>query len=213
MQLKKNLDTAIYELLMNSFFYEEYEPGQRLDPTELAEKYKISKTPVIQALKRLANENVIDVNSTGKYSIIVPNKTILRELCELRYMYESYAVSRLLQDIKNENITLLEQKALKCKELMSSDDMSLVLVADYEFHRCLISMTHNVCIGESYETVLKRYIAAKYVAGYKNEAQLKAINAHFEMIKCLQNGDRDKLMEILHDHIDFLSEGLFSYKI
>lgn len=48
MSLKKNLDDIVYETICMGFVSGDYVAGTRLDPTELAERYQISKTPIIQ---------------------------------------------------------------------------------------------------------------------------------------------------------------------
>ena len=78
MSLKKNLDDIVYETICMGFVSGDYVAGTRLDPTELAERYQISKTPIIQALKRMAHEHIVELMPGGKYEIPVATGRTLR---------------------------------------------------------------------------------------------------------------------------------------
>ena len=65
MSLKRNLDELVYETICQGFVGGAYTAGMRLDPAELSEQYQVSKTPVIQALKRMAHERIVEITSGG----------------------------------------------------------------------------------------------------------------------------------------------------
>ena len=53
-RLKRNLDEAVYEQILSSIFEGKFHSGEQVQIERLCEQYEISRTPVIQALKRLA---------------------------------------------------------------------------------------------------------------------------------------------------------------
>ena len=81
----------------------DYVAGTRLDPTELAERYQISKTPIIQALKRMAHEHIVELMPGGKYEIPVATREDIADVCEARLLFEEQALVKLGSDITSRN--------------------------------------------------------------------------------------------------------------
>ena len=70
MRVKNNLDTIIYEHIVDSLLQGEYSMGQTILLDEFANKYEVSRTPVTQAVKLLANDGLLEVMSNGR--VMVP---------------------------------------------------------------------------------------------------------------------------------------------
>ncbi len=99
MSLKRNLDDIVYETICMGFVSGDYVAGARLDPTELADRYQISKTPVIQALKRMAHEHIVELLPGGKYEIPVATREDIADICEARLIFEERSLIKLCRDI------------------------------------------------------------------------------------------------------------------
>lgn len=66
-RLKRNLDEAVYEQILSSIFEGKFHSGEQVQIERLCEQYEISRTPVIQALKRLATDGIVETSPTGKF--------------------------------------------------------------------------------------------------------------------------------------------------
>ncbi len=204
--VKKNLDSIVYNLLIESFFNEEYRSGQVINPTEVAEKYEISKTPVLQALKRLSIENVLEVSSTGKYALIAPTKEKIADICELRYMFEEAAVKSVIENFSEKDKAVLLELAENCSKMKTNLEPKEVLRADYSFHKKLVELKGNDNLFEVYEIILNRYIILKYSSGYENRLEgilEKSYVSHKHIVELMEKKDLDSLLGYLKDHIYF----------
>ena len=56
MRVKKNLDKIIYDQIIDSFILGEYKMDDAISLDVLCEKYEVSRTPVVQAVKLLVND-------------------------------------------------------------------------------------------------------------------------------------------------------------
>ena len=56
MKVKNSLDEILYEHIVESLINGDYEMGQNLTLDELAHRFEVSRTPVVQAVKLLAND-------------------------------------------------------------------------------------------------------------------------------------------------------------
>lgn len=201
MNLKKGLDETVYDLFIDGFYSCAYQAGQKVDPAELAEKYQISRTPVIQALKRLNNEKILMVTNGGKYYIPVPTRQLLREICEVRYLFEKYAVLYHIESGSTQVKHELYEKALQCKMVMSNGNERESVKADLDFHRSLVESTANTCLYEAYMPILNRFISIKYVMGKQYETQRSANERHIRLMQDIMDKKAETACETLYDHI------------
>ena len=76
MRVKKNLDKIIYDQIIDSFILGEYKMDDAISLDVLCEKYEVSRTPVVQAVKLLVNDGVLEKLSNGR--VVVPPLTRTR---------------------------------------------------------------------------------------------------------------------------------------
>ena len=70
MKVKNSLDEILYEHIVESLINGDYEMGQNLTLDELAHRFEVSRTPVVQAVKLLANDGILQIMGNGR--IYVP---------------------------------------------------------------------------------------------------------------------------------------------
>lgn len=207
MIVKQKLDSIVYDLLIESFYNEEYTAGQVLVPGDIAEKYNISKTPVLQALKRLENEKILQVSNSGKYTLVCPNADNIRDICDIRYLFEKSAAEYLISKITEVDYERLLDFAKACRKIDAGSKAKEILKADYAFHRYMVSLQGNSIINEFFESVINRYILLKYASGYKNELEgllEKSYQTHTTIATLIREGKREELFAYLQDHIYFV---------
>jgi DNA-binding GntR family transcriptional regulator len=97
---KKNASNLAYEALKNMIYQYQLIPGQKLTYEQLAQKIKLSKTPIINALNRLEQEEFV---------ISIPNKGFfmkelnIDEVTELFKIREALEILAVEESIKNQN--------------------------------------------------------------------------------------------------------------
>lgn len=203
MLLKKNLDELVYEKIIDNIFIGEYKPGQKLDPTELTEDFGISKTPVTQALKRLALENILVLTSGGKYYLPIPDLKALEDIYDTRYLIEYHSACFLMENIDDAGLAELSRIADSCKASMSSDNTIESIKTDYEFHRTIVKLTGNLYLAEIYNMILNKYISNKYTYanGFIKTSQIRAADTHYQIIQAIKQKNKEVIKQSLHEHI------------
>ena len=87
-RLKRNLDEAVYEQILSSIFEGKFHSGEQVQIERLCEQYDISRTPVIQALKRLATDGIVETSPTGKFFFPAADERRVRDMMEMRLFFE-----------------------------------------------------------------------------------------------------------------------------
>ncbi|EQF64095.1 bacterial regulatory s, gntR family protein [Clostridioides difficile CD200] len=66
MKVKSNLDEILYHKIIESLIRGEYSVGQKILLNDLCEKFEVSRTPVVQAVKMLNKDGVLTIMTNGK---------------------------------------------------------------------------------------------------------------------------------------------------
>lgn len=118
-----------------------FRPGERVNEVELAQRFKVSRTPVRQALSRLAHEEFVSlVPNRGFYAReIAPGD--VKQIYEFRAMLECSAFILACERASDGDIERIE--AAWKAESGEGDDWEKISVADEAFHISIAELAEN----------------------------------------------------------------------
>ena len=145
MRVKKNLDKIIYDQIIDSFILGEYKMDDAISLDVLCEKYEVSRTPVVQAVKLLVNDGVLEKLSNGRVVVPTFDQNQIKNICDVRLMIEKHAIEHFLSETGELSLLLdqLEICAKKCEEYLDKGDFLELSKTDLRFHRVLVSGARN----------------------------------------------------------------------
>jgi DNA-binding GntR family transcriptional regulator len=94
---KKLLSENVVGAIRQAIFDGELELGQRLVETELAEQLGVSRGPIREALRLLANEGLVVINVHRGTFVAKPTPNDVEELYTLRQVLETLALRRVAE--------------------------------------------------------------------------------------------------------------------
>ena len=165
MRVKNNLDTIIYEHIVDSLLMGEYSMGQTILLDEFANKYEVSRTPVTQAVKLLANDGYLEIMSNGRVMVPIFDYEQMGKICEVRLLMEEYVVNKLM-DMEQGECKLYDQLELIAKQgiqLLEEGDKLRFNRRDLEFHDTLIGGCGNEYLTAEYKRIQGKFIVANYL--------------------------------------------------
>jgi DNA-binding GntR family transcriptional regulator len=136
------LAEKVYEQIKSDIFDFRLLPGDRFTEMGLAERMRISRTPVREALHKLEKEGYIQVASRSGWNVRPFDFAFFENLYDVRVILELAAV-RILCDIEvSRDLTELKEAWLVApgKRLR---DMKTIAQLDERFHEALIDATGN----------------------------------------------------------------------
>jgi DNA-binding GntR family transcriptional regulator len=86
------LTDKIYSLIKLGVIHQEYLPGSRLADQEIAERLGVSRTPVREAINRLAAEGLVTIIPRQGAFVTELSQESIKEIYEIREVLESLAV-------------------------------------------------------------------------------------------------------------------------
>ncbi len=195
--IKSRIFNSIMNDILNGVYPQDFVFNEKI----LADKYKVSKSPVRDALVELCNEGVL--RSIPRFGYIIVNiaEKQLREILELRVLIECDNLAQVLPRLTDEKVISLRQ-ILENGQRIARTRQDTVIEHWYNnvhFHRQLYAISNNEYGLFILEKCLNASIRA-YAQYFRNELRYSTSNLvqnHEELLNHLQNRDLDKARETL----------------
>ncbi|MCW2768339.1 MAG: rspR 2 [Nocardioides sp.] len=177
-------------------------PGSPINEDQLGASLGMGRTPVREALKRLAYERlVVAYPRRGTFATDV-NITDLAHISEVRLHLEPIAAAGAARRATTEERAALGGQAARLKsEAMSGLDASALMRMDLQTHRALYAATHNPFL----EDTLTRYdnLANRIWCLFMNRLPGMAghVSEHGPLLEAVVAGDADRAAELARQHV------------
>lgn len=176
-------------------------PGQRVVEKELCAEMQISRTPLREALNRLALESLVVLRPFRGYVIAPLTVADFRELCELRRILESEAAALSAQRATPEDVEELAAHATT--EYTVGDEQSYVtyLRNNSAFHFALVRCTHNSQLISAVMAALDHHQRPLYLGLEVCIDGAASTAEHVEVVNAVRNHDPERARALMLLHI------------
>ncbi len=209
--IKKTLDTVIYNQIIDSLILGEYKMGEQILLDSLAEKYGVSRTPVVQAVKLLANDSILQVLKNGRVRVPVYTGEQIEQICSVRILVELYALDEIFRNPSSPEFEdtyeqLNELADLGVKYTDAGDKLNFNKT-DLSFHKLLVKGSGNEFLSDIYKRIQGRFIVANYLyIPWENRDFSDAAKAHLNLMDAFRQKDLESSKKILAEHIQSVAQ-------
>jgi len=199
----RQLAEQVYELLLHNILGGKLRPGERVLDQELAAELGISRTPVKDAINRLAIEELLEIHPRRGTFVVEPDLASFAELMDVRLMIELHACRHASPDASARAISGMSRAIATLNELLAMDnfsDIAAFMSADGDFHRSLVAGVGNGRLSQLYEPIAIHNQIARIK--YPPDSFLLAQNEHRQILDAYQRGADSDLSALLTKHIE-----------
>lgn len=174
--------------------------GTHLVQTDIAAEFGVSTTPVREALRDLAGQGLVQLDTHRGAVVRVFDFEDMQEVFELRSLIEPYAVRRRVEGGMAEDLPRLE--ALQ-DEMDRTEDPARWLELNAAFHSIFTNFDHVSRLHDMLERLQDAtsvYVAmtAQTSPDWMGTGNL----SHREIIDACKRGDADRAAQLAREHID-----------
>lgn len=163
----------------------EVEAGTVLSENQLGALFDVSRSPVREALRVLANENLVRPERMGAVVVGISGKNI-EEIYDIRLMIESFTFERLLKMQTDTLVQELKKMIEMMKIAIKYQDVDQFSFLDIEFHETIIQSIdhhHIIMLWNNLKPVLEcLIILSMRYRMMKNEKDFERILYNHELI-------------------------------
>ncbi|MCO6384859.1 GntR family transcriptional regulator [Oceanicola sp. 502str15] len=178
-----------------------FAPGSPVRERALAEELQVSRTPLREALKILANEGLLVLNPRRGATVAVLDDDEVRELLQLLGGLEAFASRLACENITD--ATLRELQALHHEMIAAywRSDRITYFHLNQKIHLTLVRSAGNSVLEEHYRMVNARLYRVRYELNLKTNRWGDAIRDHEVIMEALEARDGARLATVLEDHV------------
>lgn len=201
-RLYNTSSNSVYLDLRGKIVNRELRPAQRLLEVKIANEMGVSRTPVREALRRLASEGLVK---------IVPNSGARVASPTINEMDSAYILREYLEDLSVElacrhgmdkrTIERLDEVLRAADAAYEVKDLQSFLEADATFHRVIAETGKNYVLSEYIDNIMSR--TNVYVFFYEGFGEGKNYSSeeHRAILRAIAKRDRDGAQSLMKDHI------------
>ena len=198
----------IFEQLEKEILTGEYERGEVLTEAKLSEKLGVSRTPIREALRRLAQEHII-VETTRGASVIGINKEDMRDMYDIRMRLEGFAAYKAAQNRTDEDVEKL-RKILELQEFYTQKhDADNIKNFDTDFHAEMYLCTKSQNLYFTLEPLHKKGIKYRKASVVRINNAEQSYEEHKAIFEAIAAGDPEAAEAAALTHIKNARDRLF----
>ena len=198
-----SLSERAYAAIRNSIISGRFEPGERLIETELANDLGVSRAPIREAFRKLADEQlVVERPRYGTYVREFSAKDFV-DIYNLLSAIESLAVRLIVRN--RTSVKPLERIVEEMTHAAKEQDLARVVEIELQFHRELCSAAGNQYVDAVFRLLngLVGMALSLDDAAYRN--MMDIASEHFPLLEALEEaietGKEDQAVFAIRSHI------------
>lgn len=196
----------VYDVLRDEILDLTLAPGAPIDEVQLAERLSMSRTPVREALVRLASEGLV-ITLPNRSTVVAPI-----DFLNLHHFFDAitlmYRVTTRLAAAHHtaEDLARIRAEQAAFRAAVEAQDALAMIATNRDFHAAIAAAGGNPYYAALFGRLLDegRRILRIYYSSYQNRLPLRFVEEHEEMISAIAAGDvalSDRLSQAHADQI------------
>ena len=177
-------------------------PGAPIDEDELGGELGIGRTPVREAIKRLALENLVTVfPRRGTFASEI-NITDLADISDVRTQLEGHAAFRAAQRMTAAQRAELDELLEELRGSQGSDDVAALMALDARVHRFIHRAAGNPYLEETLGRYFNLSLRIWYLVLDRLPHLFTRVHEHEGLLLAIAAGDAERARAVVGEHID-----------
>jgi len=191
----------LHRRLEEEIFAGELVPGSRLDETRLAGRFGVSRTPVREALLKLASAGLVEMRP--RQGAVVAKITVqeLLQMFEVMAELEAFCArlaARRMTEAERQN---LRKVHARCGKLAKRADPDAYYDANREFHEVIYAGGHNMFLEDSTRNLRNRLSPFRRFQLRHHGRLQTSWSEHDAVVQALLDGDPERAEQALRSHV------------
>jgi DNA-binding GntR family transcriptional regulator len=207
--MQKTKKDAMVELLRDAILSGELQPGERLLQEDLAERFKVSPTPIREAIQQLVAEGVLSHSPYKSVQVAEVRQEEVREVYLIRSVVERLAVREGVSNLKISDVKRLHTLQDEITALVQGGQHGSLIKLNRDFHMLiyeaagmpqLLQMIKTLWIKSPWDTLFV----------VPNRAEM-IVQEHQRILAAIDQGDAELAGLHMQEHIEHGVQMLVEY--
>ncbi|MGG6897683.1 MULTISPECIES: GntR family transcriptional regulator [Rhizobium] len=195
---------VVYDILRDEILHLELPPGSPIDEVQLSERFGMSRTPIREALVRLAGEGLIDT---------LPNRSTMVSQIDFLNMHSYFDALVLMYRVttqlaakyhRPEDLEIVRARQAEFAAAVEAQDALAMISTNAELHLAIAEAGRNPYFTGLFSRLLNegRRILRLYYQSYNDRLPRRFVEEHDEMIAAIAARDTELAERLARLHAE-----------
>jgi DNA-binding GntR family transcriptional regulator len=201
---KRGRGSDVFVALRKMAISYQMKPGERLNELDLAEQFGVSRTPIREALTRLASEGLLIESSRGyvRKPLEIQEMT---DLYEARMAVERECLRLAFERASPDELQEISDYLKSSMDVPASASTETLVELDEGFHLRIAAMAKNTELKRMLISLNERLRFVRWI-DMENVGRDSTQQEHLKIVEALVARDVDRAQDILNSHISMRRE-------
>jgi DNA-binding GntR family transcriptional regulator len=179
-----------------------YPPGTRLDESDLAAEFGVSRTPIREALIQLNTEGLVEMRPRrGAIVVDVPPERVC-EMFEVMAELEAMCARLAARRIRTDEEAALVAAHTRSQEARDRMDPDAYFYLNEEFHLLIYKASHNGFLIDQAAQLQRRLRPYRRLQLRVKDRIRSSFDEHGGIVEAIGKGDGETAARLMRDHVN-----------
>ena len=187
------------------------EPGSRLDEQEIAQRFGVSRTPVREAFRLMAANNLVELRGRQGATVRSIKAQVLIEMFQVMAELEGLCARLAARRVSPgwaEQISEIHQRVVAASK---SGDVDEFYDINQEFHEAIYEASRNVFLAEQTRKLRNQVAAYRRRVTHMPNRIADTIREHEAIMQAILAHDPERAHSTMRDHVNLLGDNLLDF--
>jgi len=195
-----------YEYLESEILTGRLKPRERLVEQELAERLKMSRTPIREALRRLEERGLVRILPRRGAVVSDISPADVEQIYVVRSALEGLAARLVTDHITPEEIERVRGLEAAHAQQATRGDVRALMRANDQFHDAIYGAAGNPCLLDMIQQLRRQIHAVRFNAWAEPARIARSLTEHRQMVEALSRRDGGALARLTEEHLRVAKE-------
>lgn len=198
---KSNLCHRVYDYVKDQVMSLQLKPGAKITEATLVEELQISRTPIREGLRLLAQDGVVVLHPNRFVEVSSFSEKDVHDIGALRISLDVLAAKLAVFHGSNSDFSKLQKLAQQCAEASKRGDIQARARLDCDFHLFLAEISKNKFLY-GFQKELYTRVQMILITRYSSSNSVPSNGAgHSEIVDALFERDEAKVISCIRSHL------------
>ncbi len=197
----RTIGDSVYLSLREEILALRLKPGEELSIKDTADSLGISRSPVRDALMRLASESLADIFPQRGCRVSLISASRVEQELFLREGLEILALKRLFASSHQKGFSDMARAIEHQQSAIENGDFIKLLDYDERFHGVLFDAANQAYARQILRTNCVHYHRIRLLSSYLNAVASNVLNEHRAILGALEAGDEAQALKLEKEHL------------
>ncbi len=197
----QNLHEATFQKLRLLLVEGKIAPGSKLNERELAESLNVSRTPIREAIRRLAADGLVElITSRGAIAVQLSLEDVIHTFDVIADL-EGFSGELAANNVSDSTLSELEALQYEMMASYARRDLSSYYKLNLRIHHLINQAANNPVLSRLFTQVNARIEALRFRSNQDGVKWEKAVEEHQAMINALKTRAAARMRKIMIQHV------------